>query len=147
MAFSFLSGVMRNRLLMKFFALFCASFIAGVLFLHSTIRLNASVVRKLFLVCAPCLGWLLILQALLGWFTPAKVEAYSKHTESDSPPMPAVILSRANRSSAVWPLYLYNDTSNTFITWQWTCFFKWILCFLYHRHYIHNVPYWHGTYY
>jgi len=35
---------MRNRLLVKFFALFCASFIAGVVFLHSTTRLKTPVV-------------------------------------------------------------------------------------------------------
>ena len=35
---------MENRLLVKFFALFCASFIAGVIFLHSTTRLKTSVV-------------------------------------------------------------------------------------------------------
>ena len=39
---------MRNRLLMKFFALFCASFIAGVMFLHSTIRMNTSVVSDIW---------------------------------------------------------------------------------------------------
>lgn len=49
MALGFRSGEMRNRLLMKFFALFCASFVAGVLFLHSTIRLNTSVVSNLSL--------------------------------------------------------------------------------------------------
>lgn len=44
MALNFPFGEMENRLLMSFFVWFCVSFIAGVLFLHSTVKLNGSVV-------------------------------------------------------------------------------------------------------